>query len=156
MEVDFIDSEDNDIDIREWLNQIRYFDKQIELIKKRHSTYNKHRKLLMEMASEFADGINLCTRITEQRINTLFRLRGQVEQIIAQIKCINKRLTLESYFLNDKTTAEIAQDEYFSKRHIERLLEDGIKEVEIMMSKKSTTDTKHCVFCSTIEVTTIE
>ena len=90
----------------------------------------------MDVTLEFTDSINACMEMIERRIDGLFCLRGQIEQTIAQVTCVTKRITLESYFLNDKSITEIAQDEYFSKRHIERILEEGIKEIEMILYKK--------------------
>jgi len=128
------------LNVKEWLNQTRHFNKQIELIKIRQSNYYEHRDLLMEVSCEFTDGINLCMNTIESRINSLFNVRGQIEQMMAQVTDINKRIALESYFLNDKSIAEIAQEEYYSKRHVERLLEDGIKEIEMMLTEMKIPD----------------
>jgi len=132
------------MNIKEWLSQTKQFDRQIELIKVRQTSYVEHRSLLAEIALEFTDGINQCIKSIEQRVNSLFDMRRQIEHVIARVMDVNKRITLESYFLNDKSITEIAEEKFFSKRHIERLLEEGMKEVEMMLSN----DAKcNCFFC---------
>jgi len=119
--------------IKEKLNQVRMFERQIRSLKCRIENYNQHKNLL-EVSLDFCSGIDYCITNTTDIINNIFIKRGDAEILISKIIDADVKFVLEKYFLHDCETKEIAIEMGYCSRHIDRLLENGLLELEKIIS----------------------
>lgn len=121
---------------REWLSRAEEFDKQFTSIRNRLiEQQDGYRSKLTEVAREYYPKmLDSYIEYLLQRMNQLWVDKIEIEKAIASLRSVDKRLLFEYHFLNGIPLVEL--EKHWPKRSIERMLEEGLKEIEEWHCKK--------------------
>ena len=118
-----------DMATKEWLCRADGHNEVLTLVCERINELSNDRSKLMEISQEFyPQSCNTYADFLADNLNRLFADKLEIETAIASLSCSAKRLLFQKYFLHK--IPQTALEEFWPKRTFERMLNEGLREIE--------------------------